>query len=302
MDCYIISYFGKSQDTQHYRQALHYVQLCSVLRQEGIENIHILAQNYHDDKIVTRPKDYLYMPHPRIHYHTAEKQSPASARNRLMDIFNKTNKPWALFLDNDGILDPRWHGAEIVPHIEANGDALAKRCSLLSVMSPRHQPFTGYLEENAEVLRTHIPLYKQNYCKTTAFFLRNETLYGNEPIYFDESLTNLEDFAYTGEVLSRGNAIYQIKSVIMNDMGLNENGSTLFEDDDRRVYFEDLKMKIYKKYMKYGLKRSQDGKTLFWNRMRGQDILPTNLFINKEKGGVDEFIATPHFNSLFDYD
>jgi hypothetical protein len=308
MKAYIISYFGEKLETQWRRQALHYQQLCCLLQQPGITEIVILAQDY--DKlmkngVVTRPPHYLLLDHPRIRYvWQSTVLKPGAARNVLIQDFNQTQEPWAMFLDNDAVLDPRWHGTEVVNIIERNATQLAAIASVLSVMSPRHQPYTRYLEANAQLLTTHLPLHKTNYNKTTLFFLRNETLMGNAPITFDETLPCLEDYEYQARQLAMGGAIYQMKSVIMNDMGCNEKHSTLFpgwdDDSGRTKWFDTVKEEIYLRYMPYGLKKNKNGKALRWNTIGNNNLLTREYFVPIKGGNIEKHQNDNNFNSLFE--
>lgn len=250
MDAYIISYFGKNTNTQLTRQALHYQQLCCLLQTPGIEHIHVLAQDYANTTFITKPKHYLELKHPRITYHHTEQMCPARARNKLIDVFYSTGKSWAMFLDNDAIIDPRFHGEDICNIIEYNDKWLTKNVDILVPMSPRHQPFNKRIaiEHEKGNLATHTPIKKENYCKTTLFWMKNQSVVGKDPIYFDEELQELEDFEYIGRVLARGGVIYQLQAVIMGDMAINEEHSTLFEGKERTNNFEDVKERIYKRY------------------------------------------------------
>ena len=263
MDCYIISYFGDSVATRHTRQALHYQQVCCLLKTPGVENIHILAQGYTDHTRITLNKDYLTLDHPRIHYHYSEQCSPAQARNKLIKVFESTGKSWGLFADNDAAIDPRFHGENIVNVIEHNEAWLTQNVDVLVPMSPRHQPFNSYIEQeyNKGNLATHTPIRRVNYCKTTLFFLKNQQAVNKENILFDEELTELEDFEYIGRVLSRGGVIYQLQAVVMSDLGLNEQHSTLFENKERVARFDEIKQRIYKRYFPRGV--WQGSKTQF---------------------------------------
>lgn len=294
MKAYIISYFGDKLETQWRRQALHYQQLCCLLRQPGIDEIVVLAQDYDKlmkNNVVTRPPHYLLLEHPRIRYiEQSDVLKPGGARNRLIKEFNETNDHWAMFLDNDAIVDPRWHGTECVNIIERNGTALANIASVLSVMSPRHQPYTQYLTTNEELLKTHLPLLKRNYNKTTLFFLRNETVLGREPVLFDENLPQLIDYEYQARQLAAGGAIYQMQSVVMNDMGCDEKHSTLFpgwkDESDRTKWFETIKEEIFQRYVPYGLKRQANGNTLRWNTIGNNNELPKEYYVPIHSGAL----------------
>jgi len=309
MKAYIISYFGEKLETQWRRQALHYQQLCCLLQQPGIDEIVILAQDY--DKlmkngVVTRPPHYLLIDHPRIRYiEQSDVLTPGQARNILIKEFNKTTDAWAMFLDNDAIVDPRWHGTDVVNIIDRNSEALAEIASVLSVMSPRHQPYTQYLTENAELLKTHLPLHKTNYNKTTLFFLRNETILGREPVLFDDKLPCLEDYEYQARQLAMGGAIYQMRSVIMNDMGCNEKHSTLFpgwgDKSGRTEWFTKIKEEIFQRYVPYGLKKTKNGNTLRWNTIGNNNSLVKTYFVPLKGGKIETNKQSTTFKELFDY-
>ncbi|WKW35108.1 glycosyltransferase [Phage DSL-LC06] len=311
MKAYIISYFGEKLETQWRRQALHYQQLCCLLQQPGIEEIVVLAQDY--DKlmkngVVTRPAHYLFLNHPRIRYiEQSDVLTPGQARNVLIKDFNKSQDYWGMFLDNDAIVDPRWHGVDCVNIIERNAKELANIASVLSVMSPRHQPYNQYLEDNKILLETHMPIVKTNYNKTTLFFLRNETVIGNQPVLFDDELPCLEDYEYCARQLASGGAIYQIKSVVMNDMGCDEKHSTLFpgwnDESDRTQWFKDIKEQIYQRYAPYGLKKTQDGNTLRWNTIGNNKQLTKNYFVSIYDNNVTQTLEKEfnnNFKDLFD--
>ena len=308
MKAYIISYFGEKLETQWRRQALHYQQLCCLLQQPGIDEIVIVAQDY--DKlmkngVVTRPPHYLFIEHPRIRYiEQSDVLTPGQARNILIKEFNKTTDAWAMFLDNDAIVDPRWHGTDVVNIIDRNSEGLAEIASVLSVMSPRHQPYTQYLTENAELLKTHLPLHKTNYNKTTLFFLRNETIFGREPVLFDDKLPCLEDYEYQARQLAMGGAIYQMRSVIMNDMGCNEKHSTLFPGWDdksgRTELFTEIKEEIFQRYLPYGLKKTKNGNTLRWNTIGNNNSLVKTYMVPIQGGTIETNKKSTTFKELFD--
>lgn len=308
MKAYIISYFGDKLETQWRRQALHYQQLCCLLQQPGIDEIVVLAQDYNKlmkNGVVTRPAHYLFLEHPRIRYiEQSDVLKPGAARNVLIKDFNQTADLWAMFLDNDAIVDPRWHGTDVVNIIERNAKELANIASILSVMSPRHQPYNEYLTANEELLKTYLPLHKTNYNKTTLFFLRNETVIGREPILFDKALPCLEDYEYQARQLAMGGAIYQMRSVVMNDMGCNEKHSTLFpgwnDESDRTKWFETIKEEIFQRYVPYGLKKTSNGNTLRWNTIGNNRELPKEYFVPLQGGKLQTHLITNNFLNIFE--
>ena len=278
MDAYIISYFGKGGALRRERQGLHYQQLCSLLQQPGIEDIHILAQAYDYKQPITKPEGYLELKHPRVHYHHTEQMTPAQARNRLIDIYYATRKPWALFADNDAAIDPRWHGRQACEIIDHNTVWLNQHVDILSPVSPRHQPFSKVATEREQKgqLDTHTPIKKENYIKTTLFFMKNRGLQGNKPIYFDETLRELEDYEYQGRVLQAGGTIYQLSSIIMADLGQSEKVSTLFEDQARTTNFAEVKERIYKRYFDPNTWQGVDNTKFRWEQINNNRALQMN--------------------------
>jgi hypothetical protein len=277
MNAYIISYFGEDAQIAAKRHSFHYQQICSLLNQPGIDDIHILAMDYNKDidsgKTFTKARDFLVLKHPRIHYHFSERVYSGTARNKLLKIFHASKEPWAVFFDNDALIDPRYHGQQVADIIKYNEQWLSENVDILCPVSPRHQPFTEYLEENAELLKTHAPLYRQNYLKTTMFFIKNRPLYNLEPVYFNEEINQLVDFEYIGRILAAGGNIYHFKSVIMNDLGIDETVSTLFKNGERTKNFETLKAKIYEMYKPYGL-TIKSGGSFDWSKINDNYKLP----------------------------
>jgi hypothetical protein len=300
MDAYIISWFGKSAELRLKRQGLHYRQLCCLLKQPGIENIHILAMEYEDQRIITLPKDHLYFDHPRIHYHISERVHPGQARNKLMKVFNKTDKKWGLFMDNDAAIDPRFHGTDLITTIDANADYIAKRMEIITFVSPRHEPFTEYLETSAERLKTHLPLQKANFLKTTAFLMKNRSAFGQEPVYFDDELDNMEDYEYIGRILAAGGAMYKARSAIMADLGISETVSTLFTagQEESRLSTYPVKRKIlFDRYQPHGLTQSANG-NFNWSEIGNNKTLPKYFYV--PVNGVGEPIEENTFGALFE--
>ena len=301
MDVYIISYFGKGKDAA-VRHSYHYQQLCVLLQTPGVEDIHILAMDY--ESIAdrgTRPDYSLYLPHPRIHYHKSELVPPSQARNKLLKIFNATNKPWGLFADNDAYIDIRHQGKDIVEQVEKWADTLAAHCDVISLIYGGHTPYNKKIEEYGDSVDTHIGLAKLNYLKTTIYFAKNKTYYGEDIIYFDETLKEMEDFEYQGRLLAHGNGIYQFRAVIMMDLGVSV--STLFPDDNRTAGWETIKEDIYNRYKEYGAEKV-NGK-IIWAKMEDKfNKLPRYLWLPYNGKEIDihrtNKINTNTFNQLFE--
>ena len=256
MDAYIISYFGKDKKTRLIRIGYHYYQLTWLLEMPGIENIHILSMDY-DHKYITCPENIMRLPHPRIIYHDSELVPPSQARNKLIKIFNETDKDWGLFLDNDSIIDPRFDGREIINIIERNLGTINADTDLMTVVSPRQMPFSGFIEKNAEKCQSMTPMKHYTYLKSSLFFLKNFPKFGEEPIYFDEELAMAEDTEYAARLASKGKIIRMISTVILQEFGLND--STLFPAENGKKSFEkrqeNLKaiyQMMYERYKDYG--------------------------------------------------
>jgi len=285
MDAYIISYFGKDKQTQLQRQAYHYRQLVALLEQPGIEDIHILAMEY-DHKLITAPDNLLRIPHPRIKYHESELVPPGQARNKLLEVFYASSKDWGLFLDNDSIIDPRHDGRDIVNIIKRNMDQLNKEADLLTVVSPRNEPWTAFVEDNAEKGQHYTPLFARVYLKSSLFFLKNFVKNGQEPIYFDADLKELEDHEFALRLTSRGKVIRQIKTVILSEFGLNT--STLFEghgtaEDElaaRKANMEEHHELFLERYQDHGAERDAKGKPSF-KKMKPM-VVEKKLWITKD--------------------
>lgn len=301
MDVYIISYFGRGPDAQ-LRHSFHYQQLCVMLNTPGVEDIHILAMDYKDiASRGTRPPYSLYMPHPRIHYHESELVPPGEARNKLLKLFNSTQKPWALFADNDAYIDIRFQGADIVQQIDNWADTLAEYCDVLSPIYGGHTPFNKKIADLGDSVDTHIGFVSNNYLKTTLFFAKNKTYYGEDPIYFDEQLTEMEDFEYQGRLLAHGRGIYQFKAVVMMDLGTHT--STLFPDNNRKAKWDTIKEDIFNRYKDYGAVKV-DG-NINWSKIRCKYSKPRHLWLpydgNRQEIYTTAVINRNQFNTLFEF-
>lgn len=308
MDAYIISWFGKGADLKLKRYGLHYKQLCCLLKQPGLETINILAMEYEDSKIITLPSDHLFLDHPRIKYHISERVHPGQARNKLMKIFNESSKKWGLFMDNDAAIDPRFHGQTLLTTVDANADYLATKMEAIMFVSPRHEPFNGYIEENAELLKTHLPLQKTNYVKSSAFLLKNRTAYGQEPIYFDNELNNMEDYEYAGRILTSNGAIYKARTGIVNDLGIAEAHSTLFtegQEETRLSTYPEKRKIIFDRYSPHGLTQTSSG-SFRWTKVGDNATRPQFIYVPLNGIGEPSESVAPvadnNFGSLFEQD
>jgi hypothetical protein len=217
-----------------------------------------------------------------------------------MKVFNKTDKKWGLFMDNDAAIDPRFHGTDLITTIDANADYIAKRMEIITFVSPRHEPFTEYLETSAERLKTHLPLQKANFLKTTAFLMKNRSAFGQEPVYFDDELDNMEDYEYIGRILAAGGAMYKARSAIMADLGISETVSTLFTagQEESRLSTYPVKRKIlFDRYQPHGLTQSANG-NFNWSEIGNNKTLPKYFYV--PVNGVGEPIEENTFGALFE--
>lgn len=259
MNAYIISYFGQQRDIKNFRISFHYQQLCSLLQQQGLQHIHILAMDYDDPPSVSLKSDYLLLDHPRIHYHYSALVPPSQARNQLIDIFGASDDDWGLFLDNDAAIDHRLQGGIVIPVLEKNKSRLNLECDVIVPYSPRHQAWSQWADQHREQMQTHLPIERSNYMKTSVFFLKNRQKLQQPVIYFDAELRELEDYEYVPRVLSQGGSIWQLPTVLMWEWGLNT--STLFntntQDSEeqhqlRALNRDSIRQNILEKYAPYG--------------------------------------------------
>jgi len=206
---YIISYLGQG-DRAYTRYGQHQQQLNQLLRDERISHITILCQAYDVTCGESRRIEDLCPPHPRITYIHDEQMSPAQARNKLLKIFYEDKEvTWGHFADNDAIIDYRYDGTKVYDWFLE--DTLPSAVKWVTCMSPRHQPWKGYLQQNEHTMKDCIPVHQCNYLKTTLFWVKHDTTH----IYFDETMPEMEDMAMIGEVILGGMLMYQFKSVVM---------------------------------------------------------------------------------------
>ena len=276
------------------RQAYHYQQLVNLLQQPGIEEIHILSMEY-DHRYVGCQSNSLRLPHPRIIYHDHPLVPPGQARNQLIKMFNETDQDWALFLDNDTVIDYRIHGMDIITTIEKNKEILNAHCDVIMPLVPRHQAWGRYVDDNKERISTHIPLFRANYMKSSLFWLKNQIRSGREPILFSEELKELEDWEYVPRVLSQGGSIWAFKTVLIYEFNPNIY-STLFAGENtssqlanRAKNRQDIQEEQYKKYISSGAYKSSKGKYVWKNMVKNtsprelwlpidQDVFGNGLF------------------------
>lgn len=275
MDAYIISYFGKDPKLQHKRQLVHFQQLCALLKWPGIEDIHVLAQDYNAymlDSVGNRIPGMLDIEHPRIHYHHYPQMFAGCARNKLLDIFNATDKPWAMFLDNDALPDPRGNGLHCAEIIERNADYLYD-ADCITVVSPMHESWGAQFESNREKMSKYLHLVKTHWLKTSLFFIKNSRLYNKPVIHFDESLSQIEDHEYVGRLLADGRMIYKAQSVLLYEM--SANNSTILEVNNaeesteaRRKLYEPVASTIYDRYKHIGAQLNDGHVTFKYNTLQ----------------------------------
>lgn len=272
MDAFVISYFGKKPNLRRTRYGLHYQQLICLLEQPGIEDIHILAMDYGNNSITT-PENNLKFPHPRIKYHDSELVPPSQARNKLIKIFNETSKPWGLFADNDAVIDPRHDGREIVNIMERNLTILNRECDLIVPLCPMVHPFNEYLDKFKLRLSDETPIERNTWMKGSLFWLKNRTLFGNEPIYFNEQMSTMEDAEYVPRLLSQNCSVWLARTVLLTDLGIHD--STLFPEDtqNNQTRVEDMNRvhnKMYEDYKEHGCKLNKN------NRIDMKAMMPKN--------------------------
>lgn len=283
MDAYIISYFGKKPDLKRVRYGLHYQQLVCLLEQPGIENIHVLSMEYGSTSI-TVPENSLKFPHPRIIYHDSELVPPSHARNKLIKIFNDSGKPWALFADNDAVIDPRHDGRQIINIFEDNVNILNRDCDLIVPLCPMVHPFNDYLEKYRLRLPDETPVERSTWMKGSLFWLKNRKLFDKDIIYFNEEMSTMEDAEYVPRLLSQGGSVWLARSVLLTDLGIHD--STLFPEDEKnnKKRVEDMAIvhkKMYEDYKKWGCKLKDN------DRIDMRNMMPKNadktLWLDKKR-------------------
>lgn len=235
------------------------MQLNCLLQQSGIEKIYILAQDYDCPLVGVNDNANEYI-HPRIEYIYSEQCRPAPARNKLLKKFYESGDDWALFLDNDSIIGDRYDGPDIINIMERNMETLNKHADMILPISGRHHPFNSYIEKDKDNLKDFCPLIKMNYMKASLFFIKNIG------IYFDEELTEQEDYAFVPRLLAQNKRIYMMQTVVLYEFAGTAN-STMFESD-RNAKVGKIREKIYNDYKEFGCgKGSDDFMKLSWKNM-----------------------------------
>lgn len=270
MQAYIISYFGDPTQNQQLvsdRKQIHRQQLEWLLSCPGITQVTVLSMEY-------QPLDYLDA--QGLRYVDSPLVPPSQARNRLLEIFYQQGDTWALFADNDSILDARFDGPKIVdfldhqPRIEADW---------ITPVNPMHMPFTAWIQQNKHTIQHSMPFQKTTNCKGSLFFASNK---GKEPIYFDPAMKSCEDIAIYPELLKHQRNVYCAKSVILKDLAHKK--STLFPEDKKTnaVRKTDIYHQleyIYKKYQDLGC-RFTAGKISYREMQKHQQ--PQMLWVLRE--------------------
>lgn len=177
MKVYVISFFGTEKLRQK-RKDIHQEQI-DWLTTNGFD-VHVLAQDYQDDEFDDRVT-YVNGNQPR--------QYPVYARNQLFKHFYSTNDDYALFLDNDIVVECL-STANIIDEISKKIELfLSEKVGLITFMNPGFMPTKKKYSENQSQHDSYILFEKESiFFKESALFMVNWKKHINEEFQVDYDL------------------------------------------------------------------------------------------------------------------
>lgn len=249
MKAYIISYFGSKENllTRAKRYLNHNKQVKWWHEFDPNLKIVILAMDYDPHEYLDL--DYVdYIIHPVVR--------PAAARNVLLELFYNSQDPWALFLDNDVILNhhkdwPHTH-FNINQFIRANPNSL-KDITLFAPhfdRVPGDGAFTSKYNNTSEKyldVKWNSELCFDRLFVSLAgamFFYQNQ----GQKIYMDTDIFPAEDQEFCLNLYLQGYKTYKLRNIIMKEYNL---ASTWAKDRASRVQGQQIAYEFMSK--KYNL-------------------------------------------------
>lgn len=206
MNIYIISYLGGT--LREKRKELHSKQLDYFAEFMPNSKITILSQAY-------EPDDY----RDGITYIDSEPVSPSIARNKLLKIFYATTDNFAVFADDDCVLDQRYcGGSKVLDDIETRPEYLY--FDFIGLLHGRFSPTNAFYYDEKDLHDTCNVFAPVKGIKTSFCIQKNFKHINNEEYYYDENLKELEDHEYSVRLRENGKKIYICHNLVSIDYGL----------------------------------------------------------------------------------
>lgn len=256
MRAYVISYLPDDPFIRDKRYQAHTAQI-EWLRENNLD-ITISYRNYKQadffDNCVYRPqpiKDGLLQ--------------PAVGRNQLLKEFYASDDKWALFMDDDAILDPR--GQNIIPHMDIVPGNIGVFCPLLPNV-PGKGAWKSYHATGEP--DTHW-VFERGDIKGSLMFIQNLP----EQLYFREDVIAGEDLMFGYDMVNLGYASYWCKNMILKETNASGKVSSTwnFTDKDRTTIHKEVQKKLM---AEYGFKMTKTG-------LQKKAIFVRNNILNERK-------------------
>lgn len=211
---YVISYISPKWDdvTKDKRRAVHIRQI-EWLKQQGLD-VYVFAQ-YKGDL------DVKYLPYTRGRY------LPGDARNECLKHFYSTDDDFAIFLDDDAILDPgKLENDTFISDIRKQDISDFDKVSLITPINPKYDPYTQFQLKNRQVLEDNWVMLSKPHQPGFIFFLKNLKKHHGIEIYYEEdwsepdgSVKFGEDAVFSMRLTKAGLGSYQCWNISALDMG-----------------------------------------------------------------------------------
>lgn len=255
MRAYVISYLPDDPVIREKRYKAHLTQV-EWLRENNVD-ITVSYRNYHDEFIA----GCQYIPQKII----PGSLQPAVGRNQLLTKFYESDDKWALFMDDDAILDPR--GQNIIPHMDIVPDNIGVFCPLLPNVPGKGawkkyhaggEPDTHWVFERGDI-------------KGSLMFIQNIP----ERPFFREDVIAGEDLMFGYDMVNLGYASYWCKNMILKESNASGKVSSTwnFTDKDRTEIHKEVQATLMDIY---GFKMTRVG-------LQKKDLFTRNNILNERK-------------------
>jgi len=245
---YILSWFGDNENKER-RKLYHGKQVEWFL--ERNMNIVILSQFYEE-------QDYIH--NPKIKYLNSESPTKllygGAARNILLQEFYNSNQKYALFADNDCIIETTFSGNNFVEEMNLNPElykdiTLASAASIPVNVGLDHRK----LMRKKEGYHWFIPSVKLHNAFT---IFRNIS---DNPIYYDPDMMVGEDVDFNIKLILAGFKTYVFGNIIFKELG-GMNAYSTWEPDyeKRKIHYTEHADLMLSRYKMNGLYAKINGK------------------------------------------
>lgn len=216
---YVISYISPKWTPKQFekRKANHLKQV-EWLKAQGFD-VHIFAQYKPVHSGVT------YLPYD------GGKYLPGDARNECLKHFYSTDDDFCCILDDDIILySDKICSGNILDVIRSADGLLEKNISHLHPIVPAFDPYSEFLKEYGETIKTNLVLRNRPHQSGQFIILKNLKKHYNDEIYFeknwaepDGSVKFGEDCVFSMKICQKGYGSYKLWNFTMHDLGVTNS-------------------------------------------------------------------------------